>query len=150
VTGLFGYLEIFMISRQSAEGMKTILYKGRNRCMHDASASEPMITVRPARLFVEQPLTLSLSSKGRGQLINSPPLTGRKRLVPRGDEGEGEVKRALKAANRTLLQDRFAEGQQAVKRPGKCVQLLVVYYQRQQSEQRVERELQQWQRQQQQ
>jgi hypothetical protein len=58
--------------------------------------------------------------------------------------------RALKAANRTLFQDRFVKGRKAVKRSGKCVQLLVVYYQRQQSKQRVERELQQWQRQQQQ
>jgi hypothetical protein len=102
---------IFRISRQNAGWLKTILHKGRNRCMHDASASESMITVRPAR--------------------------------PR-------MPRALKTANRTLFQDRFAQGQVAVKRPGKCVQLLVVYHQRQQSEQRVERELQQWQRQQQQ
>jgi hypothetical protein len=58
--------------------------------------------------------------------------------------------RALSAADRTLFQDRFAMGQKAVKSPGKCVQLLVVYHKREQSEQRVERELQQWQRQQQQ
>lgn len=97
-----------MINRQSVEGLKTVLNKGRNCCLHDASASEPMITVRPARPWTKK--------------------SG-----------------ASKTANRTLFQDRFAEGRRAIKRPGKCVQLLVVYYQRQQSEQRVERELQQWQ-----
>ena len=64
-------------------------------------------------------------------------------IVPVGDA-------ALNAADRTLFQDRSAKGRKAVKRPGKCVQLLVVYHKRKQSEQRMERELQQWQCQQQQ
>jgi hypothetical protein len=57
---------------------------------------------------------------------------------------------ALNSAGGTLLRDLPAQGRKAVKWPGNYVQLLVVYYQRKQSEQRVERELQQWQCQQQQ
>jgi hypothetical protein len=70
-----------------------------------------------------------------------------RRVVSAGAPAAGA---ALSSAVRTLFQDRSAMGRKAVKRPGKCVQLLVVYHERQQSEQRVEREFQQWQRQQQQ
>ena len=48
------------------------------------------------------------------------------------------------------IMDRFMKGRKTVKWAGKCVELLVVYYQRKQFVQRVERKLQQWQRQQQQ
>jgi hypothetical protein len=51
---------------------------------------------------------------------------------------------AVLKADRTLVQDRSASGRKAVKRPGNNVQLLVVYHQRKQYEQRVEREFQQW------
>jgi len=140
VTGLFGNLIIFMIEQAEREKAVRWSLNRPELLMHDASASEPMITVRPARLVTPHPNPLPQGARG---LLDSPPLRG-------GDQGEGDGSRALKAAGRTLLQDRPAKGLCAVKRPGKCVQLLVVYYQRKQSEQRVERELQQWQRQQQQ
>jgi hypothetical protein len=46
--GLFDNLMIYLASRQSGTA-EEVLHKGLNRRIHDASASVPMITVRPAR-----------------------------------------------------------------------------------------------------
>ena len=132
-------------SRQSTGWLKTVLHKGRNHCMHNASVSEPMITVRPARPGINWcPSNLSFPQAKR---VGNP--------SEKKDSGQAGMTykrhcRALSAADRMLFQDRSVKGRKAVKRPGKCVLLLVLYHKRQQSEQCMERELQQWQCQQQQ